>query len=154
MLFDLCSEGAVLQLLAKASDLVVVDSTEVLVGEPNLVFRALWRGFSAGHLLGSEHEVQIWLVRIHDELAVVLGIRARHLVEAAVDLDAAKVKFLALHSGAVHERQVASLGFVEVQHRSVCCRHGAVKADFALLVALVGVVDAVLPLGRNGHVGL
>ena len=154
LLLDLSSEWAVLQLLAKSTNLVVVDSAEILVREPDLVLGALGCRFPAGQLFGSEHKVEVWLVGRHDELAVVLGVRTRHLVEAAVNLYAAKVELLALHRGAVHERQVAALGFVEVQHRAVCRGHGAVKANLPHLVAFVGVVDAVLPLGRNGHVGL
>ena len=154
LLLNLRPERAVFELLAQASDLVVVDPAEVLVCEPRLVFSTCGSRFAAGHLLGAEHKVQIGFVGIHHELAVVLGVGAGQLVEAPVHVHFAKVKRFVFHFGTVHQGEVAAFRFVEVQGGAVGRRHGSVKAHLAFFVAGVGVVDAAFPLGRHRHIGL
>ena len=154
LLLNLGAEGAVLELLAEVADLVVVDAAEVLVSEPRTVFCAGRGAFSAGHLLGSEHEVQVGLVGVHHKLAVVLRVASLEFVEAAVHFHTAKVEGLVHHLGAVHQGHIAALRFVEVQHGSVARRHAAVQAHFAHFVSVIGFVDTTFPFGRDRHIGL
>ena len=154
LLLHLGLEGAVLHLLAEVANLVVVDAGKRLIGEPSLVFCALWRRFPAGHHFGTERQVEVCLVGVHDELAVVLGVFGGHLVEASVHVHLTKIEGLAQHLGAVHQREVAPLSLVEVQHGAIGGRDGSLQTHLALLVSAVGVVRAVLPFGRNRDVWL
>ena len=154
LLLNLRPERAVFELLAQASDLVVVDPAEVLVSEPRLVFSTCGSRFATGHLLGAEHEAQIGFVGIHHELAVVLGVGAGQLVEAPVHVHLAKIKRFVSDFGTVHEGEVAPFRFVEVQDGAVGRRHGSVKVHLAFFVARVGVIDTAFPFGGHRHIGL
>ena len=154
LFLHLCSERAVLELLAEASDLVVVDPSVIFIGEPTPVFRALGSGFAAGQLLGTELEHEVCLVRIEDELAVVLGIFGRHLVEPPVHLNGPKVKGLVLHFCAVHQGQVAALRLVQIQLGAVGCGNGAMQPHVPFFVPRVLVGQTGFPACRNTDVRL
>ena len=154
LLLHLSTERAVLELLSERTDLVVVDAREVLVREPRFVLLASFRRLAAGQLLGAELQIDLRLVGVHHELTIVLGVVGGQLVKPAVHLHQTKVKGLILHLGAVHQGQVAALGFVEEQDRAVGCRHRPLQAHLACFVPAVRVGHTVFPFGRDGDVGL